>query len=207
MMAIRIKTQSTADRLVGKSHWWGAPDLPPDIPYPYVMVGNDKEQYPEPLTFICQIRCKDIASFDTEGILPHTGMLYFFAPLDYFLGELDSPLDYHVPPHVIWSPYTERLKPYDLHWEDTNESVFRSAEKMMFSTAENCMSDGIVMLGTPYQEEVRQMHDSDVCLLQIDEDDRWGLRFYDCGMYYIFMRPEDVKSGRWDKATSELFYY
>lgn len=134
-------------------------------------------------------------------------MLYFFGPLDYFLGETDSPLNAHTPPRVIYSCQTESLAPYDLHWEDTGESVFRPTEKIVFSQTEQAIDDGMLMLGTPYQEEVRQMHENDVCLLQIDEDDRWGLRFYDCGMYSIFVRRDDLQKGRWDKATGELFYY
>ena len=38
-----------------------------------------------PLTFICQIDCEDIAPFDKEGLLPHEGMLYFFAAIDEFI--------------------------------------------------------------------------------------------------------------------------
>ncbi len=206
-MAIIINTQPTTETLIGESHWWGAPDLPPDLPYPYVIVGDGKDNYPEPLTFICQIRCEDIAPYDEDGILPHSGMLYFFAPIDYFLGETDSPLDYHIPPQVIYSRQTENLSPYDLHWEDTGESVFRPAERMVFSQAEEDTGDGIRMLGMPYQEEVRQTHENEVCLLQIDETDRWGLRFYDCGMYYIFIHPDDILKQRWDKTTGDLFSY
>ncbi len=206
-MAIRITTKSTDECLVGKSHWWGAPDLPPDVPYPCVMVNDGYEEYPEPLTFVCQIRCGDIADLDLDNILPHSGMLYFFAPLDYFLGEAESPLDYHVPPCVIYSPTTVGLSSYEIHWEGTNESVFRPAEKIIFSVSNESSGDGILMLGHPYQEEVRQAHEGDVCLLQIDENDRWCLRFYDCGMYYIFMHPEDIKRGYWGNVQSELFYY
>lgn len=63
------------------------------------------------------------------------------------------------------------------------------------------------MLGKPYQDEVQESHSGDICLLQIDENDDWGLRFYDCGMYYIFMNPVNIKNGEWNQASSELFYY
>ena len=99
-MAIRIETKTMKAPLIGKSHWWGAPDLPTDMPYPTVRVKDADGEYEEPLTFICQIKCEDIAMLDYDRILPQTGMLYFFAPLDYFLGETDSPLDYHEPPVV-----------------------------------------------------------------------------------------------------------
>ncbi len=81
-MAIRIKTRPTLELLTGRSHWWGAPDLPQEVPYPYIKVNDGTESYDEPLTFVCQIRCEDIATFDRKNLLPHTGMLHFFAPID-----------------------------------------------------------------------------------------------------------------------------
>lgn len=206
-MAIKLMTQLSAKPLVGKSHWWGAPDLPEDVPYPTVTVSDGGETYEEPLTFLCQIRCDELAPFDTGHLLPKEGMLWFFAPLDYFLGETDSPLDYHMPPHVIYSRQTKGLKPYDLHWEGTGESVFRPAEKIVFTVAENSADDGLVMLCTPYPDEVRCRHEGEICLLQVDEDDRWGLRFYDCGLYFIFIHPRDLTRRRFDRTTGDLFYY
>ncbi len=206
-MAIRIETKATNAPLIGRSHWWGAPDLPADIPYPTVTLEDEDGNYEEPLTFICQVRCEEIAKFDSDHILPQTGILYFFAPLDYFLGETDSPLDYHEPPIVLYSDNLDDLHPYDIHWEGTTESIFHEAEEMVFSLDNNKTGDGIRMLGEPYQDEVREAHTGDVCLLQIDEEDRWGLRFYDCGMYYIFMHLDDLRKGHWGKAMGELFYY
>jgi len=207
-MAIRIETRPTDQPLTGMSHWWGAPDLPADTPYPYVTVGEGTDdEYEEPLTFVCQIRCEDIASLDPDGLLPHKGMLYFFAPFDYFLGELESPLDQYTPPVVLYHPQTEGLVPYDICWEGTTDSIFRPAEAISFSIADKASGDGCLMLGKPYQDEVLQEHQQDVCLLQVDEDDRWGLRFFDCGMYYFFMPAKALRQQQWTQATGELFYY
>ena len=63
-MPIIIHTHETERPLIGKSHWWGAPDLPADTPFPYVTLDNGT---PEPLTFVCQIRCEDIAAHDPDG--------------------------------------------------------------------------------------------------------------------------------------------
>ena len=90
-MAIRINTRVTDGNLKGLSHWWGAPDLPEGMAYPCINVKDeDGGTYPEPLTFVCQIRCADIAELDPEGLLPHRGMLYFFAPIDYFEFDWDE---------------------------------------------------------------------------------------------------------------------
>lgn len=66
--------------------------MPEELDYPEItLVDEDGEEYQDPLTFICQIRCEELAAFDPEGLLPHEGMLWFFAALDYFLGDIDSP--------------------------------------------------------------------------------------------------------------------
>ena len=86
-------------------------------------------EYPQPLTFICQIRLRDIADIDTDNLLPHTGMLCFFADIDYFLGE-DAPLV--MPLHnysgdmirVMYIDQESDLEPYDITWEGTDESIF-----------------------------------------------------------------------------------
>ena len=153
--------------LTGRSHWWGAPDMPEGMAYPCIEVEDeDGGRYPESLTFVCQIRCADIAGLDPEG-----------------------------------------LRPYELCWEGTDESVFRPVEEMLFSRAESPRGDGHILLGEPYQEEVRQAHPGCLSLLQIDEDDRWGLRFYDCGMYYFLIRPRDLRARRWGRIEGDMFFY
>ena len=81
-MAVRLLFGKTDDPLFARSKWWGSPDMPEDMEYPAADEG--------PLTFMCQIRCEEIAPFDPKGLLPHEGMLYFFAALDYALGDLDA---------------------------------------------------------------------------------------------------------------------
>ena len=88
---IKITTSPTEDPLFGQSKWWGEPDMPETLVYPEALVTEDGDSWQDPLTFVCQIRLEDIAALDPEGLLPHEGMLYFFAALDYFLGDIDSP--------------------------------------------------------------------------------------------------------------------
>ena len=66
--------------------------MPDELYWPMVTVTDeDGETYDDPLTFVCQIRCEDLAPYDLEGLLPHEGMLWFFAALDYFLGNFETP--------------------------------------------------------------------------------------------------------------------
>lgn len=93
---IRIETHLADSPLTGQSKWWGEPDMPEELDWPTVMVRDeDGESYDDPLTFVCQIRCADIAPFDPHELLPHEGMLYFFAAIDYFLGDFDTPAYFH----------------------------------------------------------------------------------------------------------------
>ncbi len=206
-MAIAIHTRTTDENLVGKSHWWGAPDLPEEVPFPYVTLGEGDEEYYEPLTFICQIKLSDIAALDHGNLLPHSGMLYFFAPLDYFMGEYETEVDYHDAPVVIYSPEEEGLQPYSICWEGTDESIFRPAEAIDFSAVMGDTVDGHILLGKPYQDEITDEHPDCLSLLQIDEDDRWNLRFFDCGMYYFLINPQHLAHRQWDKVEGALFYY
>lgn len=233
MNCINITTSPTDRDLIGRSHWWGAPDLPEDVPYPYVMVtdrnvivddngeprcddeGNElyeEEEYPEPLTFICQVRMEDVAPLDREGLLPRKGMMYFFAAIDYFLGE-DSPIE--IPMHgeagdmvrVIYvEDVPDNLQPYDLHWEDTGESVFRPAEAMTFGPGDDTAGCH-AMLSVPYQDEVTDSNPGYIALLQLEEDERWRLRFFDCGSLYLLIRPDDLRRRCFDNMRCEVFTY
>ena len=206
-MAIRITTQSTTRNMVGKSHWWGAPDLPEGIPYPCLPITEGDETYYEPLTFVCQLRCADIVPYDTDELLPSSGMLYFFAPINYFLGETETPISPREKPVVIYSEQENGLHPYELCWEDTGETIFRPAEKIILSPMKGEHDDGHLLLARPFQEEIAYTHPGCLSLLQIDEDDRWGLRIYDCGMYHFLASPADLTARRWQNIDGDYHTY
>jgi uncharacterized protein YwqG len=70
--SIVAKTSSAkeGDFSLGESKIGGLPHLPPDFEWPYY---ED-----EPLAFIAQFNLEEISAYDTEGLLPHEGILYFF---------------------------------------------------------------------------------------------------------------------------------
>ena len=41
-------------------------------------------------------------------------------------------------------------------------------------------------------------------LLQIDENDDWGLRFFDCGMLNFLITPADLAARRWSAVRCYL---
>lgn len=191
----------------GSSKWWGAPDLPAGHPYPVVPCSEDGDDWDEPLTFLCQIRCEDIATLDTENLLPHEGMLYFFAAVDYFLG-LECPVFTPLGEwdrravRVVYSPTCEGLEPYEMHYDDGTD-VFFPAIAMSFESAP-ARDDSFKLLGRPFLDEINEQYEDYVSLLQIDENDDWNLRFYDCGMLCILMSREDLAARRWSSAFAYL---
>lgn len=188
-MAIKIDIRPTGNSLSGRSHWWGFPDLPKGVAWP---CRQDEDE--ELLTFVCQIRLEDIAPVDTEGQLPHKGMLWFFADIDYFLGDLDAPCagigewerDRY---KVLYAEDCSDLVMHEYYWEDGTPAVI-SAEEMLFGPTA-ASSYGFKLLGDPYMTEGYE-HENEglVSLLQLDEEERWHLRFFDCGTIN-FMISED----------------
>lgn len=199
-MAIGLKFQSSAETLEAQSKWWGAPDLPLDVDYPCASDG-------EPLLFICQIRLEDIAQYDTENQLPHKGMLYFFAdmaeyvaPLEGISGEEHNGLGEWSEScfKVIYSPTCDNLETFAIV-DDDDEPAFLEAEKIEFSSVEGGY-DSFKLLGRPYYDEIAEQYPDDVCLLQIDESDEWGLRLYDCGMICFLISKQALADQRWDEV-------
>ena len=186
-MAIKINIQPTAEDLAGKSHWWGFPDLPEACEWPCNEDGDL-------LTFICQISLEDISELDSDNRLPHKGMIWFFADLDYFLGDLDAPCggtgEWEPGTFkVIYSEDNSDLLTHEYYWEDGDPAVL-PAEEMTFEAASET-DFGFKLLGMPAMTEgYENENEGLMSLLQLDEEERWGLRFFDCGTVN-FMVPLD----------------
>lgn len=206
-MAIRIQTYRSGEDLFGKSHWWGFPDLPEGIGYP-ARGEADEDGTEDLLTFICQIRLEDIAAFDRENMLPHKGMLYFFADLDYFLGDIEAdsqPLGFWDTDafKVIYSSETDNLHTHKVQWEDGSDACL-APEAMSFSETDG-FSDGHRLLGFPYFEETAGEAPGYISLLQIDEDDNWGLRLYDMGNLNFLISPAALATT--DFSEMQLYFH
>jgi len=213
---IPLRTEKTDSELFGHSKWWGFPDMPQELDYPQVPVNVEGDVYDDPLTFVCQIRCSDIAALDSQGLLPHRGMLYFFAALDYFLGNIDA----DVAPgmgewsrqffKVLYSPSCDDLHTHRIVYDDGTPACL-PAETIVFGVAgeshlpgEASPSDETRLLGEPFFDEVRQEMPGMISLLQIDGNDSWDLRFFDCGMLNFLISPKDLAARRWDHVRCYL---
>lgn len=202
-MAIKIITKQTGESLKAKSHWWGFPDLPSGIDFPLLADGVCDDEGEDLMTFICQIRLEEIAESDTENLLPHEGMLYFFADLDYFLGDLEAPCEglgfwREGTYKVIYSPDIEHLDTHIVVDKDGHDACL-PAESIGYGEADE-EGYGHKLLGVPFFDEVREEAPGYISLLQMDEDERWNLRFYDCGMMNFLISREDLAARRFDNV-------
>ena len=197
-MAIKINIQPTQDSLVGQSHWWGFPDLPESVDWP----ANEDGDL---LTFICQIRLEEIAHLDPEGLLPHEGMMWFFADMDYFLGDMDARCngigeweqDSYM---VIYQKEVDRLHTHEYYWEDGSLAVLE-AEKIAFEST-NEEDFGFKLLGMPAMTEgYENENEGMVSLLQLDEEERWTMRFFDSGTINFMISLEALMMRDFDKCS------
>ena len=199
MDSIKICLEKPSEDLFMQSKWWGNPDMP---------VGFD---VPDDLTFICQIRCDEIAEFDKENLLPHKGMLYFFAEIDYYFGHFDSYC-----PDGYWDNedvkvfYVEDIDNQTFEQvvfvDDDDNPVALKELRMVFSNS-GPMCETNKMLGEPYNREWEDWdapYNGWTELLQVDSDDYEGatLNFMDWGMLHILINPKDLKNKDFSKVTS-----
>ncbi len=77
---ICLKIAPAADRLpIAPSKFFGNPDLWNGFEWPEYL-DADGEWYC--MDFIGQLNCADLVPFDSHGLFPKSGMLYFFYPLE-----------------------------------------------------------------------------------------------------------------------------
>ncbi len=206
MKSIKINLSKSSEELFGQSKWWGRTDLPVEMAYP---TEHYDDGYEDPLTLVCQIRCADLAPFDVENLLPHEGMLYFFADIDEYVSamgevgesEFQNSMGEWEPEayRVLYSPTEKDLRTHTITDPD-GEPANLPAERITFEEAE-ANYDSFKLLGKPYYEEIQELYPDYLCLLQIDENDDWGLRLYDCGMICFLIKPEDLKARRFEKTV------
>lgn len=191
------------------SKWFGDPDMPENMQYPTVEVTEEGETYDYPLTFICQINCEDIAPYDKEGRLPHEGMLYFFAALDEWLGYESATHnglgEWPKGEFVVKYAKSINFETFQscILVDDEDQPLTDPELEIVFSECDDA-ADGIKLLGVPFFEDVRQQYPDMINLLQLDENDEIGLRFYDGGNLNLLMKESDLRFENWKRGKAFL---
>ena len=206
-MAIKLTLNHTERVLFCGSKWWGDPDMPENMQYPTIEVTEEGETYDYPLTFVCQINCEDIAALDKENLLPHEGMLYFFAAIDKWTGY-DSPTQNDL---GEWSKGHFVVK----YAKNINFETFQSCmlvddddqnltEREMEIVFSECADDEkcIKMLGRPSSEAISEKYPELLNFLQIVRSENLDLEFD--GELNLMIKPSDLGYGNWKKVLAHL---
>ena len=208
-MAIRLTLKKTERILFCGSKWWGDPDMPENMQYPTITAFEDGETFDYPLTFICQINCEDIASFDPENRLPHEGMLYFFAAIDKWLGY-DSPTsnDYgewsrgHFVVKYAKSINFETFQSCMMVGEE-GESLTEPELEICFEQCEDD-AEGIKLLGVSSNAQITEKYPELINLLQLDKNEALALDFGEGSVLNLLFKDSDLKYGNWKRGVAYL---
>lgn len=210
-MAIKLNMQKTERILFCASKWWGDPDMPENMQYPTIEVKDeDGEIIDYPLTFICQINCEDLIPFDSEGKLPHEGMLYFFGAIDEFVGyesmTHDGVGEWPKGRFVVKYAKNINFETFQscMLVDDEDQTLTEPEMEIIFTECDNS-AEGIKMLGFPTEEKVRESYSEYLNLLQLTSSQEAGIEFPDGSAgICLMMKESDMKYGNWKKTKAYL---
>lgn len=184
--------------------------MPENMQYPVIQVTEDGDTYDYPLTFICQINCEDIASFDTENKLPHEGMLYFFAAIDRWLGY-DSPTSNDQGEWAKGHLVVKYAKAINFETfqtcmmiGDEGESLTEPELEICFEECPDETASGIKLLGSSSNPRTDSMYMGYTNLLQIDNNEALAINFGEGSTLNFMIKESDLKFGNWKKTVAHL---
>lgn len=202
MKPIRLVLSMPFEKLPEEaSRFWGNPALPEGVAYP-MYLDDDGEECP--YVFICQINMADVAPYDTENALPHSGLMLFFAKIDHYLGYFDYTecIGGHISDpddvKVMYFPDPQDLREVVLLDED--EKPFSPEEmQITFSLDFPKYCADHALLAEPTHREWATWdapYEDWQILLQIDSfaGKDFDLNFMDCGVLDFLISPAALKA-------------
>ena len=188
MQPKQITTTDTMNTF--QSHWWGFAALPEGLEMPYRGEEN-------PMTLIAQFELGE-------------GAVWVFADLDYWFGDLDAesgPIGEWDASFfkVLYAPTRENVHLHEVRYADGTSAVPAEVK----ANGEWLEANGSHVLGraTTWVDEIEQDYPGYDVLLQLEEDDDIGLRFYDCGSLFFLITPEDLSARNFDAVKCVLYSY
>ena len=194
MNSILLKTTPCECKLpVGSSKLLGNPDVWEGFEWPAIDL--DGELYD--LTFMCQINCAEAAPYDKDGVLPKTGMLYFFYDLDEMPHE---PSNQNAARVIYYNGDITELHEMVLT-DENGESIAFAEQKIDFECVEeDFLSDSEpthLLLGAPSLDfgTWYECIDGWQMLLQIDsfETEDACINFTDEGVLCFYAEPQKIR--------------
>lgn len=207
---IYLKLSEPSEKLQAcSSRFWGNPDLPDSSRYPFY-TDEDGDLYP--YFFICQINLEEIAPFDPEGLLPHKGLLSFFAKIDNYIGY--DPAGYYIGGHisdpedvkVLYFPDCTDFQEVVLV-DDNDEQTAPQELQIEFAESVEKYGDDHALFARPDHREWETWDtpfEDWKILLQIDsfEGRDFHLNFMDFGVLDLLISPDDLRNRRFDNVRA-----
>ncbi len=194
MNSILLRLSAPTQKLpTGSSKLLGNPDIWDGFEWPAILIDNERYD----LSFICQINCAEIAPFDKDGLLPKTGMLYFFYDLDEMPWEPSNPDAARV---IYYNGDPAGL--HEMVLTDEHGGGISFAEQAI---AFDCVEEGFLsdcepthlLLGVPSLDYGTwyECIDGWQMLLQLDsfETEDTVINFTDEGVLCFYIAPEKLK--------------
>ncbi len=202
MTPIRLVLSMPFEKLPeGSSRFWGNPDLPDGVNYP-MYIDDEGDEYP--YVFVCQLNMADVAPYDVAGVLPHEGLLLFFAQIDHYLGLfadtdcIGGAISDTCAVKVLYFPKPENLREVVLV-DDSDQPLSPDELAVSFSLDFPKYCDDHALLAAPTHREWENWdspYEDWQILLQIDSfsGKDFNLDFMDCGVLDFLIDPDDLKS-------------
>ena len=201
MKPIHLRLSNPFEKLpTTASRFWGNPSLPEDMEWPcYTDDDGDMLDY----VFVCQINLAELAPYDTADILPHSGLLLFFAKIDHYLGHFEyesvgGSISSKDAVKVIYLPETDGLVEKEL--VDENDNPVSAAEMQIAFTYDfdPLRDDDTCLFAPPDHREWESWdhpYEDWLILLQVDSFSGmdFNLNFMDFGVLDFLISPRDLQ--------------
>ncbi len=138
--SVRLTIGDAAENKIGTTRFGGKPDVPKGFKWPY-FEGEDYggERKSRPLSFLAQFDLEEIAQFDTECILPKTGVLSFFYELNTQKWGYDP--DDKGCARVFW--FEDKTKLHTAEFPEDLEEFFRLPPLKIAAKSEKSYPSGV----------------------------------------------------------------
>lgn len=194
MCKISLNISKPKEKLkAGESKLFGNPDVWDGFIWPSVRENGAEYD----LTFMCQINCEQASAFDESGLLPKTGILYFFYDLDTMPEASDEKSA-----RVLWyNGELSALHEMILTDEDGNSLAF-SEQKIDFEASDADDKSAHLLLGDMTQS--RDFINNRLPLLRIGslETEDAEIRFKDDGWLCFYNEKEKLGACDFSKVKA-----
>ena len=191
------------------SRFWGNPALPKGFKYP-TYIDDEGDEYP--YFFVCQINLADIADFDTDNLLPHRGLLLFFAKIDHYMGYFAA--TYGIcgcisdtdDVKVLYFPECDNMDEVVL-LDDEDNPTSPNELQIGFCSSLPPLSDEHMLFAPPSHrpwETWDTPYEDWQILLQVDSfcGSDFNLNFMDFGVLDFLISPSDLQNHRFDRIRA-----